>query len=211
MLRSVPFGDLLAGSFNQFVGAEDTAAEVAFGARLRLKQASGGCSSSPQRRRWQYLFLTGGSSRFEAARRRIRRAHPPDRTRGSRCRICSPTSAASWTSVATGGTTRRWPMPARWSAMASCSVPRARVSRTGPAGASQLAAQGAAGSRQRHSAVQVVGSVADGACRQGLSRAVRIRVAAVRSRRGAGELRSSALSATRSRPSSKSWGFRCSA
>ncbi|CAN5844717.1 phosphoenolpyruvate synthase [soil metagenome] len=64
VLRSVPFGDLLAGSFNQFVGAEDTsAAGLARGARPRqglellVIAAKTTC---------QYAAVTSRVERFEA-------------------------------------------------------------------------------------------------------------------------------------------------
>ena len=64
ILRSVPFGDLLARSFNTFVGAEDTPT-VSVGPAYRLRQAAEllrivACTT------WQYLFLTKRIERFEA-------------------------------------------------------------------------------------------------------------------------------------------------
>lgn len=64
VLRSVPFGDVLAGSFNQFVGAEDTAA-ARVGSAYRLKQAAE-LLVIAAKTTWQYLFLTRRVERFEA-------------------------------------------------------------------------------------------------------------------------------------------------
>jgi phosphohistidine swiveling domain-containing protein len=64
VLRSVPFGDVLAGSFNQFVGAEDTAAKRV-GPAYRLKQAME-LVVIAAKTTWQYLFLTRRVERFEA-------------------------------------------------------------------------------------------------------------------------------------------------
>jgi phosphohistidine swiveling domain-containing protein len=66
VLRSAPFGEWLAGSFNQFVGAGETAAPV----RLKpdttgvLRQA---CELAviAAKTSWQYLFLTRRVERFE--------------------------------------------------------------------------------------------------------------------------------------------------
>ncbi len=64
VLRSVPFGDLLAGSFNQFVGAEDTAAR-SLGQRFRLKQGAEVLVIAAKTF-WQYLFVTSRVRRFES-------------------------------------------------------------------------------------------------------------------------------------------------
>ena len=64
VLRSVPFGDVLAGSFNQFVGAENTAA-ARVGPAYRLKQAVE-LVVIAAKTAWQYLFLTRRVARFEA-------------------------------------------------------------------------------------------------------------------------------------------------
>ncbi len=72
VLRSAPFGDLLAAWFNRFVGAEDTdtpaaaAIETSRGVPARLVQsfelARIGLSIA-----WQYLFVTARVARFERA------------------------------------------------------------------------------------------------------------------------------------------------
>jgi phosphohistidine swiveling domain-containing protein len=64
VLRSVPFGDVLAHSFNQFVGAEDTPAPRV-GPAYRLKQAAELAVIAMQTSR-QYTFLTRRVERFEA-------------------------------------------------------------------------------------------------------------------------------------------------
>jgi pyruvate,water dikinase len=64
VLRSAPFGDVLANSFNQFVGAEDTAAPRV-GPAYRLKQAAELAVIALQTSR-QYMFLTRRVERFEA-------------------------------------------------------------------------------------------------------------------------------------------------
>jgi rifampicin phosphotransferase len=64
ILRSAPFGDMLAGSFNQFVGAEDTAA-TRVGPAYRLKQGVE-LVVIAVKTTWQYLFLTKRVERFEA-------------------------------------------------------------------------------------------------------------------------------------------------
>jgi phosphohistidine swiveling domain-containing protein len=64
VLRSVPFGDVLAGSFNQFVGAEDTSAGRV-GPAYRLRQALE-LVVIAAKTAWQYLFLTRRVEEFEA-------------------------------------------------------------------------------------------------------------------------------------------------
>jgi phosphohistidine swiveling domain-containing protein len=64
VLRSVPVGDLLAGSFNQFVGAEDTAAR-SLGQGFRLKQGAEVLVIAAKTF-WQYLFVTSRVRRFES-------------------------------------------------------------------------------------------------------------------------------------------------
>ncbi|HXG54445.1 MAG TPA: PEP/pyruvate-binding domain-containing protein [Vicinamibacterales bacterium] len=79
VLRSVPFGDVLAASFNQFVGAEDTAA-VRLGPSYRLKQAME-LLLIAAKTTWQYLFLTRRVERFEAAVDGYAARTHPDRLR----------------------------------------------------------------------------------------------------------------------------------
>ena len=62
-LRSVPFGDLLSGSFNQFVGAEETSAQPV-GAAYRLRQA-GELAVIGAKTTWQYGSLTSRVEAFE--------------------------------------------------------------------------------------------------------------------------------------------------
>ena len=69
VLRSAPFGDLLAASFDDFVGAGDTpaipaAAPFAEAARGRLSQAAE-VAVIAAKTAWQYLFLTRRVERFE--------------------------------------------------------------------------------------------------------------------------------------------------
>jgi len=64
VLRSMPFGDLLAASFNQFVGAEDTNA-TPLGHGYRLKQ-SVELLVIASKTFWQYLFISRRVQRFEA-------------------------------------------------------------------------------------------------------------------------------------------------
>ena len=63
VLRSAPFGDLLAVSFNQFVGSEDTSTRPA-GAAYRVRQAFelGVIAANTT---WQYLFVTRRVGAFE--------------------------------------------------------------------------------------------------------------------------------------------------
>ena len=77
VLRSVPFGDVLAGSFNQFVGAEDTAARRV-GPAYRLKQAAE-LAVIALKTSWQYVFLTKRVQRFEAAVDAYAASTHPDR------------------------------------------------------------------------------------------------------------------------------------
>jgi pyruvate,water dikinase len=80
VLRSVPFGDVLAGSFNQFVGAEDTAA-ARVGPAYRLTQALE-LVVIAAKTTWQYLFLTRRVERFEATVDAYAATTHPDRLRG---------------------------------------------------------------------------------------------------------------------------------
>ena len=79
VLRSVPFGGALAGSFNLFVGAEDTAA-ARLGPGYRLKQALE-IAVIAGKTTWQYLFLTRRVERFEATIDAYAAATHPDRLR----------------------------------------------------------------------------------------------------------------------------------
>ena len=79
VLRSVPFGDALAGSFNQFVGAEDTTARRV-GPAYRLKQAAE-LFVIATKTTWQYLFLTRRVERFEATVDAYAATTHPDRLR----------------------------------------------------------------------------------------------------------------------------------
>ena len=63
VLRSAPFGDLLAASFNQFVGAEDTSAKPVSTAS-RLRQALEVVVIA-MKVTWQYAFVTRRVQRFE--------------------------------------------------------------------------------------------------------------------------------------------------
>jgi pyruvate,water dikinase len=63
VLRSAPFGDLLSGSFNQFVGAEETSARR-LGAAYRVRQA-GELAVIAAKTTWQYLFVTSRVEKFE--------------------------------------------------------------------------------------------------------------------------------------------------
>ena len=79
VLRSAPCGDVLAGSFNQFVGAEDTAARRV-GPAYRLKQAAE-LLVIATKTTWQYLFLTRRVERFEATVDAFAASTHPDRLR----------------------------------------------------------------------------------------------------------------------------------
>jgi rifampicin phosphotransferase len=79
VLRSVPFGDVLAGSFNQFVGAEDTSAKRV-GPGYRLKQAVE-LVVIAAKTTWQYLYLTSRVERFEATVDAYAANTHPDRLR----------------------------------------------------------------------------------------------------------------------------------
>ena len=63
VLRSAPFGDLLAASFNQFVGAEDTATKPA-GAAYRFRQSLE-LAVIAAKTSWQYVFVTRRVAQFE--------------------------------------------------------------------------------------------------------------------------------------------------
>ena len=80
VLRSVPFGDVLANSFNQFVGAEDTAAPRV-GPAYRVKQAAELAVIALQTVR-QYTFLTKRVERFEATVDAYAAGTHPDRLGG---------------------------------------------------------------------------------------------------------------------------------
>jgi hypothetical protein len=77
VLRSVPFGDVLAGSFNQFVGAEDTTARRV-GPGYHLKQAVE-LFLIAAKTTWQYLFLTRRVERFETTVDAYAASTHPDR------------------------------------------------------------------------------------------------------------------------------------
>ncbi len=79
VLRSVPFGDVLASSFNQFVGAENTAA-ARVGPAYRLTQALE-LAVIAAKTTWQYLFLTRRVERFEATVDAYAANTHPDRLR----------------------------------------------------------------------------------------------------------------------------------
>ena len=77
VLRSVPFGDVLAGSFNQFVGAENTSAGRV-GPAYRLQQAVE-LVVIAVKTAWQYLFLTRRVEEFEATIDAYAASTHPDR------------------------------------------------------------------------------------------------------------------------------------
>jgi phosphohistidine swiveling domain-containing protein len=64
ILRSAPFGEQLARSFNTFVGAEDTSA-VPVGPAYRLRQTAELMRIAAQTT-WQYVFVISRVERFEA-------------------------------------------------------------------------------------------------------------------------------------------------
>jgi pyruvate,water dikinase len=67
ILRSAPFGEVLTSSFNQFVGAGETASHAAAAHAGRFRIAAQSCELAviAVRTTWQYLFLTKRVSRFE--------------------------------------------------------------------------------------------------------------------------------------------------
>jgi pyruvate,water dikinase len=68
VLRSAPFGDLLASSFNGFVGADDTPAPAAAGrfrTRGRLLTQAAELAVIAVKTTWQYAFVTRRVRRFE--------------------------------------------------------------------------------------------------------------------------------------------------
>ena len=123
VLRSAPFGDLLAGIVQPVRRARRTterrptrlapAYRVAPGLRARVIAA---------KTTWQYLFLT---SRVRAVRTDGRRLRRRDASRATEAEDRNPSfwtiSAASSTSAATAGRTRRSPTRRRWSVTARCS------------------------------------------------------------------------------------------
>jgi len=80
VLRSAPFGDLLAASFNQFVGAEETQTAPA-GASYRMRQAVE-LGWIAVKSTWQYLFLTKRVQQFEATVDAYAAATHPERLEG---------------------------------------------------------------------------------------------------------------------------------
>ena len=122
VLRMAPFGELLADSFNQFVGAENT---IPAGGRLTWNGFRGAASSS----RWKLSKSSPAAcgnccgsaravSRFERTIDRVRRRN---RAGGARSRVAAesarPLAPLSCTSAATIGWMRRWPMHPPCSAM----------------------------------------------------------------------------------------------
>ena len=156
VLRSAPFGDLLAASFNQFVGSEptDTAAAVPFARRAPRTAASHGARAGPHRRPDQRQYCVTRAAR--RAIRAARRCASPPRTHPDRC-----------SSIARCGTRstifeaflhircHQWNDAALADAgsMVCYGVLQRLLARAFPggrsAGAPQLAAQGAARARQR--------------------------------------------------------------
>ncbi len=134
VLRSAPFGDLLAAWFNQFVGSEDTDTPAAVGRadRERRPRRAVGCRASRRRASsrviaakttWQYLFVTRRVERFERTVTAFAAAHAPRRLpRRGRASSLPAIFARFSTSAATAGSTRRSPTRRRWSATARCSA-----------------------------------------------------------------------------------------
>ena len=120
VLRVAPFGEQLAGAFNQFVGADELAAEEAGRTRWRDWRAV----QALELARIAALGRPGSTCsctrRVETFERTVRRLCAADGTRVAsppRSRRRSGTaSAASWRSGGIAGRTRRSPMPGRWSA-----------------------------------------------------------------------------------------------
>ena len=79
VLRSAPFGDLLATSFNQFVGSEDTATEPV-GAAYRVRQALE-LAWIAAKTAWQYASVTRRVEVFERTVDAYAAATHPDRLR----------------------------------------------------------------------------------------------------------------------------------
>jgi pyruvate,water dikinase len=82
VLRSAPFGELLTGSFNQFVGADETSSPAAAGrfrATGRFVTQAIEAGVIALKTAWQYAFLTRRVARFEATVSRFaERTHPSD-------------------------------------------------------------------------------------------------------------------------------------
>jgi phosphohistidine swiveling domain-containing protein len=90
VLRSAPFGDLLAAWFNRFVGSEDTdtPAAVARAAGTQAESAvlsrvmqAGELAAIAAKTTWQYLFVTRRVARFERTVTLFAAATHPDRLR----------------------------------------------------------------------------------------------------------------------------------
>lgn len=85
VLRSAPFGELLTGAFNQFVGAEASdepaAADTFSGGRGRVLQALE-LVTIAVKTTWQYLFLTRRVERFEQSVAAFSERTHPDRLAG---------------------------------------------------------------------------------------------------------------------------------
>ena len=76
VLRSAPFGDSLAASFNQFVGAEDTAEQPGAGGRISQAREVAVIAVKTW---WQFLFLTRRVEAFERTADVFAAATHPDR------------------------------------------------------------------------------------------------------------------------------------
>ncbi len=134
VLRSAPFGDLLAASFDQFVGSEDTDTPASWRAAsnrarpgataLARRQAVELARDSGQDRRGRYLFVTRRVSRGSSGRSTAfaARTHPRLLATQGSPRAPRRLRARSSTSAATAGSTPRWRTPGRWSATARCSA-----------------------------------------------------------------------------------------
>ena len=150
VLRSAPFGDLLAASFNQFVGAEQAddrgQGRPSHGrglGRPRQTRRSSRCIAA--KTAWQYLFLT----------RRVERSSDRVDAFAARTHPDAPAAAVRCGAAATISRLPRHPLPPLEDASladagsmvcygaAAAAASRARF-RQGPAGAAQLPAQGAA-------------------------------------------------------------------
>ena len=145
-------------SFNQFVGAEDTAPQPDAAARepgrgwtQRVQAVSWSSPSSRSKTTWQYLFLTQRVERFEATVDAYAAHTHPDRLRD---RVAARAARRL-------PRLHRHPLPPLEERVARrrgrdgllrppAASARPRVSRTRPAGAAQHAAQGAAGSGEQH-------------------------------------------------------------
>ena len=118
VLRSAPFGELLARSFNQFVGAEETA-PTATRWRPAYRRAPGAASSRAIAAQDHLAVPVPDAPRRDSSSRRS--THYAARTIPSAAAedaspSCWTTSAASSTSAAIAGRTRRSPTRRRWSA-----------------------------------------------------------------------------------------------